>query len=70
MRVLDASGHTEVHFDTEVPESIEVATERFRRELDSGAMAVATIDGQRTQVREFVPGEASEYTFIPAMAGG
>jgi len=70
MHFLDATGHTTVEWDTEVPESVEVAEEGFRRALADGQMATVETPRGREQVREFDPKTTTEITFIPAMAGG
>lgn len=57
-------------YDTEVPESIEVAKEHFTRLRSSGYLATTKIKGKPTHVREFEPEEGREYVMVPALRGG
>ena len=67
---LDRTGHTVVEFDTEIPESREVAEEAIRRAKGEGYLATALVDGKRQQVSELDVGVASDYMLIPALQGG
>jgi hypothetical protein len=69
VKILDSTGHATLEYDTEVPESVEVAAERVKQER---AMQKVAFDGG---TKEQIPGkwdpQAQEETLIiPPMAGG
>ncbi len=69
VKVLDGSGHTDVEFDTAVPESLEVAAETINRRMATGAMLFDTTAKPGRQMGRFDP-EVSEQMLVPQFAGG
>lgn len=70
VKILDSSGHTEVPYDTEAPESLEVAQERVRRAMDGGSMLFDTSTKPGERIKDFKPGEHEEVTVVPPFQGG
>lgn len=70
VKIMDSSGHTAVEFDTEVPESAEVAQEKVRRALAGGAMLFDTSVTPGERITRFDPTEQTDVTVVPAFAGG
>lgn len=70
IRVLDPSGHREVLFDVEKPETVDLATELFAYALDLGMAIVDRTSGDGEVVSEFDPETQKDLVAVPQISGG
>lgn len=69
LSITDASGHTEVKWDTEAPETVEETRRQFDEIVSRGYLAYAKTDTGSEQIRSFDP-EAEEIVVTAPLVGG
>lgn len=74
VKILDASGHTTIEFDTEVPESMEVVRERIARATEKEGKKLFKVDPS-TKKGDLIEGtwnpeEDPNVLLVPPIAGG
>lgn len=73
VRILDGTGHTTKEWDTDVPESLEVAREIFERGVANGNAAFDTSSptgGVAYDTSKGFTPDVESLTFVPRLAGG
>lgn len=70
MNVLDPSGHTEVAWRTDVPETVNEARVRFEDLMTKGWTAVVSTPGAPAEKLTGFRPEVEEMTLIPHLVGG
>lgn len=70
IRVLDPSGHREVEFDVEKPETVDLATQLFAEAIDLGMAVVDRTSGDGEVVSEFDPTTQEDLVAVPQISGG
>lgn len=73
LKVMDGSGHTTYPFDTEVEEDVEKVVAEFNETMaryGSSAKAYDTSVTPGEPIEDYVPGEMTDVTIVPAFAAG
>lgn len=69
LHILDSSGDTEIEYDVAKPETVELAKERFAKELLGGSLAYRVDGEQKTLIKEFDV-TAPAIVIVPYPVGG
>jgi hypothetical protein len=69
LRILDRSGHTTLHWNTDLQETVDAANRRFNELLAGGYTAFAMTDTAHGQITTTFDPDA-DTIMIPRMVGG
>jgi hypothetical protein len=70
IKVVNATGHSTVEFDTTVAASVEVANETIKRAIDMRSKLFDGTTKEEIPPKDWKPEEHEETLVIPPMAGG